>query len=239
MELRRFFVDASNCIGDKIIITGDEFLHLKNVLRMKLGFKLIVCLNDGNEKFCEIVEIQNDSAIVKVEKTVRKDTKKNYITLFPAVLKNNKLDYVIQKAVELGVDEIIPFTSQNCNETKFNEERANRIALESAKQCGSATLTVVKPMINFDNVISKFEEFDNIIMPYEDETQKSFQNSNFIGHKHAVIIGSEGGFTKEEVDLAKNHNAQIVSLGSRILRADTASIVSVALLMNELGELAR
>lgn len=239
MELRRFFVDSSNFDGkDTIIIKGDEFLHLKSVLRMKLGYKLIVCLNDGIEHYCEIVKIEKMSATVKVKSSLQRQSKKNRIVLFPALLKNNKLDVVIQKAVELGVDEIVPFTSQNCNETKFNAERARRIALESAKQCGSATLTIVKPLVTFEEVFAMLRDFDNVIMPYEDETKKSFKDLECKEHNYAVIIGSEGGFTQDEVDEAKKQKAQIVSLGKRILRADTASVVTVALLMNELGELA-
>ncbi|MDD4839721.1 MAG: RsmE family RNA methyltransferase [Clostridia bacterium] len=239
MELRRFFVDTSYCFNDKIIICGEEFLHLKNVLRMKVGFKLIVCLNDGLDRYAEIVAINRDEAEVKVEKVVQRDVKKHRLVLYPALLKNNKLDFVIQKSVELGVNEIIPYTSQNTNETKFNTERANKIALEAAKQCGSATLTVVKAVVDFDTVLADFGQYDNVIMPYEDEMQTSFSDANHTGNNHAIIIGSEGGFTPYEIEKAKKNEAQIVSLGERILRADTASIVSVALLMNELGELSR
>lgn len=237
MEIRRFFADIENFNGKNITIFGDEFLHLKNVLRMKVGYKLIVCLNDGKEYHSTIEKIEKDFAVVKVDNIVEVEQKICFVTLFPALLKNNKLDYVIQKGVELGVDEIVPYTSKFSNETKFNLERANRIALEATKQCGRTTLTTVKEPTTFDDVVEKFASFDKVLFPYEDADEVAFKNAKFDGEKFAIVIGSEGGFHEDEVKMAKENNAQIVTLGKRILRADTASIVSLTLLMNEIGEL--
>ncbi len=239
MELRRFFVSPSAVQDGKIIIENEEFFHLKNVLRMKIGFKVIVCLNDGFDIYGTIEKIEKDFAVVSIDEKIQREMLSHKITLFPALLKNNKLDFVIQKAVELGVAEIFPYTNQNTSETKFNVERANRIALEAGKQCGSADLTIVHDVLSFDEVLKMFSNFDCVVLPYEDEMMKSFKECNFNGQNYALVIGSEGGFCKSEIDLAKENGAEIVTLGKRILRADTASIVSVALLQNELGELER
>lgn len=237
MELRRFFVDKSSLDGDTVRIFGAEFLHLKNVLRLKVGFKIIVCLNDNIDRYATITEISRDHAATKIDKVVMRETKSKNITLFASLIKNNKLDLVIQKAVELGIDTISPFISQNTSETKFNLERAERIAFEAAKQCGSATLTKVSDIISFDDILVSVKNFDTVIMPYEKETDVSFSQIEIKGKSIAIIIGSEGGFTDSEAKAAKEAGAITVSLGKRILRADTASIVTSALVMEKAGEL--
>ena len=141
MEIRRFFASKNDISGDAVTVSGDEFLHLTKVLRYKVGYKATVCANDGIERTCTIVEIGKDYAKLHVDESRVADTKNVNITLYAGLLKNNKLDFVVQKAVELGVDRVVPFTSQNCAETKFSRDRANKIALEAAKQCGSVYLS--------------------------------------------------------------------------------------------------
>lgn len=237
MEIRRFFVDNSDICNNVVTITGDEFSHMVKVLRYKVGFKAVVCANDGIERLCTVNEIGKDFATLVIEQENVQDVKNAHVTLFAGLLKNNKLDFVVQKSVELGVDEIIPFASHNCAETKFSKDRAEKIALEAAKQCGSAYLSKVGPLENFDEVLARFKEFDTVLFAYENEKKNRIKDCRFEGKKVALVVGPEGGFTPDETEKAKECGATIVTLGRRILRAETASIVSCALLLDHLGEL--
>lgn len=237
MEIRRFFVEKNAINGDSVTIMGDEFLHMTKVLRYKVGFKAIVCANDGVENHCTIREIGKDYAILSIDKSIVVDRKNVCITLYSGLLKNNKLDFVIQKAVELGVDRVVPFVSQNSAETKFAVERGERIALEAAKQCGSTYLSKVEPLEDFKQVLSEIKTYDQVLFAYEGEKRNSIKTSNLTGQNIALIVGSEGGFTAEETALAKDAGAIVVTLGRRILRAETASIVLATLTLEKLGEL--
>lgn len=237
MEIRRFFVDNSDICNNVVTLTGDEFSHMVKVLRYKVGFKAVVCANDGIERLCTVNEIGKDFATLVIEQETVQDVKNAHVTLFAGLLKNNKLDFVVQKSVELGVDEIIPFVSHNCAETKFAKDRAEKIALEAAKQCGSAYLSKVGALENFDEVLARFKEFDTVLFAYENEKKNRIKDCRIDGKNVALVVGPEGGFTPEETEKAKECGATIVTLGRRILRAETASIVSCALLLDHLGEL--
>ncbi len=235
MEIRRFFVEPNFRNGEFVTITGDEFLHLKKVLRMKTGYKIIVCFNDGFEYRCTINEIENDYAIAKIDESIKVSDPLFDITLFPSILKGGKLDLVIQKCVELGIKSVTPFVSRNTSEKKFNAERGNRISFEAAKQCGSAFLSVVNEAVDFDEMVSEFKNFDSVYFFYEDENMESVSALEVPKGKIAIVIGSEGGFTSEEVEKAKLNGAKILSLGKRILRAETASIVAASLILYKMG----
>lgn len=176
MEIRRFFVEPSDINGTFVTLTGDEFLHMVKVLRYKVGFKAIVCANDGVERLCTVKEIGKDFATLVIDKETAVDVKKAHVTLFAGLLKNNKLDFVFQKAVELGVDKIVPFVSANCAETKFSQDRAEKIALEAAKQCGSAYLSKVGALENLDAVLSSFKDFDTVLFAYENEKKNRIKD---------------------------------------------------------------
>ena len=237
MEIRRFFTDKSAIENGKIVVKGDEFLHMTKVLRYKVGFKAIVCANDGVENLCTIQEIGKDYAVLKIDESVVADRKNVSLTLYAGLLKNNKLDFVIQKAVELGVDRVVPFVSANSAETKFSKERGERIALEAAKQCGSAYLSKVGELESFEQVLDEIKNYDKVLFAYEGEKKNNIKTSNLSGANIALIVGCEGGFKPEEMRLAKDKGAEVVTLGRRILRAETASIVLLALTLDKLGEL--
>ncbi len=237
MEIRRFFVDKQDVSADTIWLAGDEFLHMTKVLRYKCGYKAIVCANDGVEHLCTIESIERDCAKLHIDKSDIVDKKKVCLTLYCGILKNNKLDFAIQKAVELGVDKIVPFISKNCAESKFQVERANKIALEAAKQCGSAYLTRVENPIAFDEVVGRIKGHRSVLFAYEFEKKNRIKDCHFATSDVALIVGSEGGFCESEMMLAKDAGAQIVTLGKRILRAETASIVASTLTLDVLGEL--
>ena len=238
MEIRRLHANLNDFNDGVFEISGDEFNYAVKVLRQKQGFSVIVNVGDGYDYLGVITEIKKDRLCVKVsEKVENPATPKNKITLYQGSCKLGKNDFIVQKAVELGVDKFVPFVSRNCAETKFASDRANKIALESAKQCGSAYLTEVENVISFDDMLKRFSTFDNVLFAYEYEKKNRIKDCDLSGKNIALVVGAEGGFTEEEAQEAKDNRAQIVTLGKRILRAETASIVSCALLLDRLGEL--
>lgn len=250
MEIRRFYSDDMDWLDETFTLWGDEFLHMTKVLRYKVGYKAIVFSNTGQEFLCRVDEIRKDCVILAIEKMRYIETKKIHMTLYAGLLKNNKLDLVVQKAVELGVDRIIPFTSANCAETQFSVDRARKIALEAAKQCGAVYLSKVTEPKTFDGVLNDVSErhielsamtkscymYDDIFFAYENEEKNRFSSYGKHGNQVALIIGPEGGFTPEEAEKMKTAGAKAVTLGKRILRAETASIVGSALLLDAFGE---
>ena len=238
MELRRFFVGAEDISDGEVRVRGAEYEHMTRVLRMKPGYKVIVCANDGTERHCVIRSVEKGEAVLDVESVVRADSKSVSLTLFAGLLKNSKLDLVVQKAVELGVDTVVPFVSANTAEKKFNVERAERIASEAAKQCGSPWLSRIGDALTFEQVLAEVKKFDAVCFAYEKETHRTLASVVTPGVKNvALIVGSEGGFTPEEHAAAVRAGAVSVTLGRRVLRAETADIVGCALLLNALGEL--
>ncbi len=237
MEIRRFFVTKSDISDGFAIIRGDEFAHMTRVLRYKAGYKAVVCANDGIERLCTVCEISKDSAKLRIDESRIADKKRVHVTLYAGLLKNNKLDFVIQKATELGIDRIVPFTSANCAETKFCAERANRIALEAAKQCGSAYLSEVGELIDFEALTAAVGAYDDVLIAYEAEKRMRIADCKPQGGNIALIVGPEGGFKEDEVKHIVSSGGKSVTLGRRILRAETASIVLCALLLDGIGEL--
>ncbi len=240
MELKRFFASAEDFDGRYITLEGEEFEHMTKVLRHKVGFKIIVSLNDGKDYYCTIVEISKTYAKAEVDEIIDNECKsKASGTLFQALPKGDKLDIIIQKCVELGVEDIIPFKSRFTNESKYNVNRARRIALEACKQCGRARKANVGELVDFEEMIERLSYYDVVILPYENAKVGSMRDVVGLGEgkKIALIIGSEGGFSSDEVKLAEEKNAQVISLGKRILRCETAAIIASALIMYELGDL--
>ena len=237
MELRRFFVSQEDISGDTVTVRGEEFAHMTRVLRMKPGYKVLVCANDGCERLCVIRSISGDEALLDTQEVRCTDDKKISLTLFAGLLKNSKLDLVVQKSVELGVDVIVPFVSERTAEKKFSAERAARIALEAAKQFGSSRLSRVEDVVTFAEMTDRLKEFDTVLFAYEEERGLSLPKADIRGKNIALIVGSEGGFAPGEAAAAQAAGAVSVTLGRRILRAETASIVGCALVLNALGEL--
>ncbi|MDE6472099.1 MAG: 16S rRNA (uracil(1498)-N(3))-methyltransferase [Clostridia bacterium] len=240
MEIKRFFADVENFDGRYIIVDGEEYVHMSKVLRHKVGYQIIVNLDDGKDYYCVIREMCKEYAKAEVEKVIDNECKAPAsVTLFQALPKGDKLDLITQKCVELGVEKIVPFMSKYVNESKFNFQRANRIALEACKQCGRARKAQVGELLDFDGLLNNLDEYDTVIIPYEHAEIGKISDVKGLdkGKKIALIIGSEGGFAPEEVEEIIAKKGQVVSLGKRILRCETASIIASALIMYEMGDL--
>ncbi len=237
-----FFVDNSSVLSGGYKIIGKDYNHVKNVLRMKTGEDLLVTHN-GKSDLCCITEINDIEIIVKVIKIDYQCTELPvYITLFQGIAKGEKMELIIQKAVELGVSEIVPVEMKRCiakiekNKVKQKTERFNLISESASKQSKRNVIPKVLEPMSFDNALDYANELDLLIIPYECangmQATKECLQSIKRGQKIGVIIGAEGGFDDSEIDKAKAlSNAKIISLGKRILRTETASITALSAFM--------
>lgn len=234
-DLRRFFVEE---IKEPLIIEGEEFRHAVNVLRIKETDKIIVCDNSGYEYTCEVKEINKKHLSLSILSKKASETEpKNDVMLIFGYLKGDKSELVVQKAVELGVKEIVVFNSKYCsaymNENKLL--RLNKVSMEASKQCGRAIAPKVVYSDTFEGALNLGLKCENRLFACEfaEKNQVDFKGLN---GSTAVVIGSEGGFSKEESDLAYEKGYQTVYLGKRILRAETASISLLSIIMYSLSE---
>lgn len=243
MEIRRFYVNSDDITDNVVTICGDEFWHLTKVLRYKVGYQIIVCNDsDGKDYLCTIDLIEKDYAQATVCKIINNECKtKVGITLFQALPKGDKADLIVQKAVELGVQNIVFFNSDYVSEKKFNIDRLHKINVEACKQCGRSRLSKIYGLLTFDEMLQKLNNFDKVLVCYENEKLNGIKNElkSFNGDNLAIIIGSEGGFSEQEIDKCKLNSAVSVTLGNRIMRCETASIVVCGIVMYELGEMSR
>lgn len=230
---RRFVTDDYSINGDIIEIYGEEARHIE-VLRHKLDD--IIEVNNRN---CKIINIEKNRITCEMfGNEIKRGLPNVDITLYQALLKSDKMEYVIQKSVELGISKIIPFESKNIvvklkdNEKDKKTDRWNKISKEATKQCGRTDEVKVENVMNFNQMLKSLEEYSSIILAYENEEQPLKEALKSIDtQKIAVIIGAEGGFNVEEVEkILENQKAISVSLGSRILRAETASLNLISIL---------
>ncbi len=230
--MARFFVNGSSFQENQVIISGADAHHIARSLRMAEGDEVVVCNGDGEEFRCTLIRIRDDECICRIEEKQESGAESPVkVTLCMAYPKGDKLEGVIQKAVELGVSRIIPFESSRCIKRPKAEKaekqtaRLGRIAEEAAKQCGRAIIPSVSQPMSFGNMLDVAAECETALLCYENEagiTVKDILIKEEKPRSIAVIVGSEGGFSPEEVEAAKAKGCLSVSLGRRILRCETA-----------------
>ncbi len=245
--MHRFYVDDFNGNGKEIHITGSDVNHIKNVLRLKIGDMITVSDGSGTDYICKIDDIMSDVVVAAIEDVMRNAAELGTkITLFQGMPKSDKLEFIIQKAVELGVTEIVPVITKRtvAKPDKGKQEkklaRYNAIAESAAKQSGRGIIPVVKPFLSFGEALSYAKGLDMNMIPYEEalgieysrEVIKSIKGKKSLG----IFIGPEGGFAKEEVEAAKDMGAHCITLGNRILRTETAGLVVLSIIMFFLEE---
>lgn len=225
--MRRFFGTKE---GDFIILENSESFHLQKVLRMKEGEKLIACVDDEFDYHCTIKKINKNNCILQIDsKTLCLALPKRNIVLFQMLPKKEYIDNILPKAIELGVNQIYFFTSKNTQMKSLKQERVKSQVHSACKQCERSKLIDVS-LINFDEVIEKIKEVDVIIFSNEHEKNNKF-DINLVKDKQniAVVIGNEGGFSEDEANKLIEAGAKSFSLGSRILRCDTAVVSTLTL----------
>lgn len=229
---------TKNITANKAFIKGEDVKHMKDVLRLKKGDKLTIGDGEKNDYLCEIISITKEIAELKIiEKTTNESEPKTKITLYQALPKANKLEEIIQKATELGVSEIIPIETafsivktKDLSEKKY--ERFEKIAKAAAQQSKRGIIPTIGKVKHFKDI----EPIGTAILAYEKEKNNFIKNIK-LEEECSIIVGAEGGFSEEEIALAKEKGFHIVSLGKRILRLETASVVLAALVLNAKGEI--
>lgn len=232
----RFFTNEID--ENNIIINGDDARHIGRSLRMKTGEAVTICCN-GTDYNCTIESITEEQVFLTLLNKERCAAEPSVeVTLFQAVPKLDKLEYIVQKSVELGVSKIVPVLTRRCisrpTEKDFSKKilRLNKIAEEAAKQAGRGIIPRVMPIITYKNAVEEMALLDRSIILYEEEGGCSFSEVDFTGVKTVgLMVGSEGGFDKEEAELAAASGASRVWLGKRILRCETAPITAMSILM--------
>ena len=238
----QFFVDDAQIGKEFITITGSDVNHIRNVLRMKPGEKIRVSNQRGQDYLCSISELSDDfvqADILDSEAANPELSAKIY--LFQALPKGDRMETVIQKAVELGVHEIIPVSMKYCvvkldaKKAENKRKRWQAIAESAAKQSKRSLIPVVREVMNFDEAVAYAKSFKVNLVPYENERGMAVTRKVIEALKPddtiSVMIGPEGGFSAEEIEKVKQENMKIISLGKRILRTDTAAISTLSMLM--------
>lgn len=245
----RFFVPKEQIVNGVVTLLGDDAHHLSRSLRMAVGEQITVCDMQARQYECELTDFLPDRVLARVVSECRSDTEPPFeATVFQALPKGDKLDSVIQKAVECGAFAIVPFESERCivrakeaSEPK-KLERRRRIAAEAAKQSGRGLLPTVEPTLTFTEAIARAADADLALICYEGEEEitlsqclKEARGALPLSKtpKISVMIGSEGGFSKSEVEAAKAAGLRSVGLGKRILRTETASSFVLSCLVYE------
>lgn len=241
--MHRFYVDNSKLSEEVITITGEDVNHIKNVLRMKKGDKLIICNGQGIEYCCIIDKVCEKEIIAVIQETTQSEAElPSHIYLFQGLPKKDKMDLIVQKAVELGIYEIIPVmmkrTIVKLEDKKKEEKKLERwqsIAEGAAKQSGRGMIPKVHEVVSFKEAVIMAQKLGISMLPYECATKiartKELIASCCEKESIGVFIGPEGGFDPEEVEWAEKAGIEAVTLGKRILRTETAGLTILSNLM--------
>lgn len=240
--MQHFFVTPSQVREDSIMIEGSDVNHMKNVLRMRPGEKVGVSDGDNHKYICHIDRYEDDMAWLEIEEEMSVDTElSSKIYLFQGLPKQDKMELIVQKAVELGAYEVIPVATKravvklDAKKAKKKTERWQQIAESAAKQAGRGYIPEVKGVMTYKEALEYSKALDVVLIPYElaegmKET-KEIISAIQPGQSVGIYIGPEGGFEKEEVEAAIAAGAKSITLGKRILRTETAGLTTLSVLM--------
>ena len=241
-----FFVSEEQINGENAYMEGSDVNHIVNVLRMKPEEELLISVKGDWDYLCKIVDIETDRVNLKVLESMEQRELPVNITLLQGIPKSDKLEMIIQKAVELGVSEIIPVKTKRVVvkidekkvDTKVN--RWNAIAESAAKQSKRSIIPKVHEPMSIDNALEIVKDFGVKLIPYEnadgiDKTRKILDNMDKTKNI-SVFIGPEGGFEESEVERIKNSGFEVITLGKRILRTETAGLALLSNIMIRLED---
>jgi 16S rRNA (uracil1498-N3)-methyltransferase len=242
--MRRFYLESTP-ENNTARIRGDEARHIEKVLRLGPGDSLELFDADGSVYRAEIESLHRGEVIARICARIAGVSDSDvHITLCQAVVKSQKMDFIVEKCTELGVTEIQPFFAHR-SVPRWDEDKAaqrvqhwRRIALAAVKQSGARRPPAIEPVLSFKEVLAKPYSDSMRVMLWECERDISLRSllAN-CSRRIVLIVGPEGGFTNEEASLASSHEFQFAGLGDRILRVETAAIVGVAVAAYEFGAL--
>lgn len=239
----RFFAQKRAFSGTSVTLEKPDSIHIGRSLRMRIGDEITVCC-EGEEYSCRIKSISDENVVCDIISSKKSRSEPDIkVTLFQAVPKGDKLDTIVQKAVELGVTNICPVLTSRCvarptqKDFEKKRERLQRIALEAAKQCGRGIIPQVSGLLTLEQASEQLAENDFPLICYEcggvSFGSVGLKNDSSIG----IFIGSEGGFEKSEVELCTSKGATAIGLGPRILRCETAPLAALSIVMNLTGNM--
>lgn len=243
--MRRLFYKG--LLADTIKITGSDAHHLMHVMRAKAGQLVTVVDDNGQVAAMEMVTFSDSAVTLQLKEHLAADTESPLkIMLAQCLLKADKMDMVVQKAVELGAVGVIPISSQNCvarydaKKGAARKDRWQKIADEAAKQCGRTALLKVRPIVTLRQFIADMQATDSsLVFFYENENEQSAKEylRSLKAKQIVLLVGPEGGFSLDEAKLIEEAGGKSVTLGPRILRAETAALTAIAVTQYENGDL--
>jgi 16S rRNA (uracil1498-N3)-methyltransferase len=247
--VHRFIVDPKSIHNGHLRIYGDDLKHLRTVLRLGPGDSINVFDGTGKEFEAKLLSVDKTCALAEITASFQTEAEPEInLTLFQGLLKGEKMDLIIQKGVELGVRSIIPVITDRTvvqvdnNKSEKKALRWSKIAREASKQCRRAMVPHISEPISFDEAISESKRYEAALLLYENESKKCLKETlkcytiNKI-KEIALFVGPEGGFTPHEIEKYTNSGFDVAGLGRRILRAETAAISVISIIMYEMGEL--
>ena len=246
----RFFVKSEHITDKEITIIGEDVKHIKNVLRKQSGDYIEICNQETGKTYkCGILQIKEQEIINQIIEEIEGQEDKIKVDIFQGLPKADKMELIIQKSVELGVNSIIPVEMKRCvvkieNKSENKKiERWQKIAESAAIQSGRNTIPQIRKIMKTEQIANLKNEYDLILVCYENEKETTLksqllrlkeQTLNKEKIKIAVVIGPEGGLEEKDVEYLKENGAQIVTLGKRILRTETVALNILSIIMYEL-----
>lgn len=236
-----FFADKNSRQGDLFFISGSDYNHIKNVLRMNIGEELLVSCDDISF-LCRIHSFEADTAVAEIiEENYQSTNLPIKIFLIQGLPKSDKMELIIQKAVELGVSEIIPTEMSRCIVKLDDKKKSGKVARwqaiseSAAKQSKRTVIPKISDVLSYKDALKKAQELDLLLVPYENKdgmsaTRQALESIKS-GMSVGIMIGPEGGFEESEISSAVDAGGKVISLGKRILRTETAAITAVGMCM--------
>lgn len=247
--MRRFYAPAKNFNNPKIVLDFEQTRHLRDVLRLREAETIQIFDGEGQEFLCLIEKIGKKETVLKFIEEISPSAPESDLdlTLAAALLKGEKFDLVVQKAVELGVTKLVPLVTKR-SDVKINtikpdekkHERRRKIIVDATKQCGRAKLMRIEEPMQFSEFIknSASRAGNENLFLFAEKSGGSFSDIKLkTGKKIIAVVGAEGGWETAEIELATENNFQIITLNGRILRAETAAISAAAILQHRFGDL--
>ncbi|MBT6134253.1 MAG: 16S rRNA (uracil(1498)-N(3))-methyltransferase [Kordiimonadaceae bacterium] len=232
----RLYTSQELKVGLVCLVDGNQGHHLVNVTRTKMGDYVNLFNGRAGEWLGEITKIGKGKAKITVREKTNEQTFEQDIWYLFAPIKKARVDYVVQKATELGVSRISPVITSRTNLDRIKRDKMVANCIDAAEQCGRMTIPEVDVMISLDEKLNNWPKDRAIIFCDEVEDVNLIQNLKPTFKKWAILIGPEGGFSPEERKMLKDHkNTTSISLGSRILRADTAAVAALSLWQSYFG----
>ncbi|MFV9511014.1 16S rRNA (uracil(1498)-N(3))-methyltransferase [Tepidibacillus sp. LV47] len=241
--MQRYFVPKDQFSEKQVWITGDDVKHITKVLRLQLGDTIICSNGEGLDVLAKIVEIMRNQVVCDIIEVIQDNRESPFhIILAQGLPKSDKMDFIIQKGTEIGVTSFLPFTSErtivhlDANKEQKRLERWRKIAKEAAEQAHRSIIPQIHRVLSWHELLKQMEHEFTFIAYEKENTMTLYQAlaKNLEQKRIMLVIGPEGGFSEKEIEEAKKRGATSISLGKRILRAETAGLVGVANLLYHL-----